>query len=173
METVRKDLVVRRVITYELAAFTLIIAIIWLDEFVDIPCLLFGAEQTPVNWKEAFFETLLITPIALTIAYYTHILFRRMKYLEGFMPICSSCFKIQDKQGNWQPMESYINERTEAQFSHGLCPHCATKLYPEVFTDSDDLKNMFQPLEKILDKSMHINSLKVRKKGQDRSHVFF
>lgn len=138
METVRKDLVVRQVITYELAAFALIISIIWLDEFADIPYRLFGAEQTPVNWREALFETLLITPIAVTIAYYTHILFRRMKYLEGFMPICSSCRKIQDKEGNWQPMESYIHDRTEARFKHGLCPHCAKKLYPEVYADSED-----------------------------------
>jgi len=157
MEKVRKDLVAQRVISYELAAFTLIIVLIWLDEFADIPYRLLGAEKTPVNWRESLFETLLIIPIAVIIAYYTHILFSKMKYLEGFLSICSSCKQIQDKQGNWQPMESYIHDRSEAQFSHGLCPHCAKKLYPEAFNDDDDLKNMFQPLEKILDKSIQLN----------------
>ncbi|MBU1564185.1 MAG: hypothetical protein KJ630_00985 [Proteobacteria bacterium] len=140
METVRKDFVVRRVISYELAAFTLIIALIWLDELADIPHLLLGAEKTPVNWRESLFETMLITPIGAIIIYYTNILIRRMKYLEGFLPICSSCKKIKDEKDNWQPIESYIHDRTEAQFSHGLCPCCAKKLYPEIFSDSDDPK---------------------------------
>ena len=140
MKTVRKNFVARRVISFELAAFILIIALIWLDELVDIPYLLLGAEQTPVNWRESLFETMLITPIAVTMAYYTHILFSRMKYLEGFMPKCPSCSKIQDEQGNWQPLESYIHDRSEARFSRGLCPHCSKNLYPELYADSDDPK---------------------------------
>jgi hypothetical protein len=144
MKTVGKDFFARRVITCELVAFTLTIALIWLDEFADVSYLLLGAEKTPVNWRESLFETLLITPIALTIIYYTKMLFSRMKYLEGFLPICSSCKKIRDEQGNWQQMESYIHDRSEARFSHGICPHCAKRLYPEVFTENDDPEDISQ-----------------------------
>ncbi len=137
METIGKDFFARRVIIGEVVAFTVIIALIWLDEVADIPYLLLGAEKTPVNWRESLFETLFIVPLAVIIVYYTRKLFSRMKYLEGLLPICSSCKNIRDEQGNWQQMETYIHARSEARFSHGLCPRCAEKLYPELFTVSD------------------------------------
>lgn len=153
MPIVGKRFLARRVITYELVAFSLIIALIWLDEFADIPNLLLGAVKTSVNWREALFETLLIAPMALTIIYYTNILFCKMRYLEGFLAICSSCKKIRDEQGNWQQMESYIHDRSEARFSHGLCPHCAQKLYPEVFSESDVLIDISPIVSKFKGKS--------------------
>ena len=136
MTMVGKKHFIRQVITYELVAFAMIISLIWLDELADIPHLLLRAEKTGVNWKEALFETLVITPIACVILHYTEILLNRMKYLEGFLQICASCKKIRDEYGNWQQMESYIHERSEAQFSHGICPQCAKRLYPEVFIES-------------------------------------
>lgn len=47
-----------------------------------------------------------------------------VQQLEGLLPICPSCRKIQDTQSNWQPVEKYITRRTDAQFSHGICPDC-------------------------------------------------
>jgi PAS domain S-box-containing protein len=54
----------------------------------------------------------------------------KIKTLSGFLPICSSCKKIRDDQGYWQQIESYIRDHSEAEFSHGICPDCAKKLYP-------------------------------------------
>lgn len=56
-----------------------------------------------------------------------------IKTLSGFLPICASCKKIRDDRGYWNELERYISEHSEAQFSHGLCPECAEKLYPEYF----------------------------------------
>ena len=123
----------RRLIIFELFTFLFLIALIWLSELIDIPFLLLGAEATPANWKESLFLTLIILPLALTIIYYTRKVFSRLKYLEGFLPVCSNCKKVRDEQGNWQEMESYIQNRSEARFSHGICPHCAHAEYPEVF----------------------------------------
>jgi PAS domain S-box-containing protein len=53
-----------------------------------------------------------------------------IKTLRGMLPICASCKKIRDEKGAWKEIESYIGERTDAQFSHGMCPECAKKLYP-------------------------------------------
>lgn len=53
--------------------------------------------------------------------------------LSGFLPICASCKKIRDDSGYWNEVEKYISEHSDAQFSHGLCPECAEKLYPEYF----------------------------------------
>lgn len=136
MKAINKAFLSKQVLSYQLMAFTAMIALIWLDEFLDIPHLLLGSMATPVNWRESLFETLIIAPVGLVIIRNTRILFSRMKYLEGFLRICSSCKKICDEQGNWQPMESYIHDRSEARFSHGICPHCAVKLYPEVFTEN-------------------------------------
>ncbi len=55
-----------------------------------------------------------------------------VKTLSGLMPICSSCKKIRDDQGYWDEIESYLLDHSEATFSHGLCPACALKLYPEL-----------------------------------------
>ncbi len=54
----------------------------------------------------------------------------RIKILSGFLPICASCKNIRDDKGNWNQMEAYIRERSEAEFSHGICPDCTQKLYP-------------------------------------------
>ena len=56
---------------------------------------------------------------------------RQVKKLSGFLPICASCKMIRDDKGYWQQIEQYISEHSEALFSHGLCPECAKKLYPE------------------------------------------
>jgi len=58
-----------------------------------------------------------------------------VKTLSGLLPICASCKKIRDDEGYWQHVEKYIGDRSGAQFSHGLCPECARKLYPELFPD--------------------------------------
>ncbi len=55
----------------------------------------------------------------------------RVKHLSGLLPICASCKKIRDDQGYWQQVESYISKRSEAEFSHGFCPDCLRRLYPE------------------------------------------
>ncbi|NOY70294.1 MAG: DUF3365 domain-containing protein [Deltaproteobacteria bacterium] len=54
-----------------------------------------------------------------------------VKTLKGFIPICSSCKKIRNDGGYWEQIEKYISERSDAEFSHGICPDCMEKLYPE------------------------------------------
>ncbi len=53
------------------------------------------------------------------------------KRLSGLIPICSSCKKIRDDEGCWNKIEYYIEEHSEAEFTHGICPECANKIYPE------------------------------------------
>ena len=59
-----------------------------------------------------------------------------LKVLGGFIPICSSCKKIRNDSGYWQQLEVYMRDHSEAQFSHGVCPDCMKRLYPE-FADED------------------------------------
>jgi PleD family two-component response regulator len=55
-----------------------------------------------------------------------------VKKLSGLLPICANCKKIRDDQGYWHQVEHYIKERSDADFTHALCPSCMTELYPEV-----------------------------------------
>jgi PAS domain S-box-containing protein len=55
----------------------------------------------------------------------------QVKTLDGLLPICSSCKKIRDDTGYWQQVESYIQSHTDATFTHGVCPDCFSKLYPD------------------------------------------
>ena len=59
----------------------------------------------------------------------------KIKTLSGLLPICSSCKKVRDDKGYWTQIEAYISDHSEAEFSHGLCPECAKKLYPEYIDD--------------------------------------
>ena len=57
----------------------------------------------------------------------------KVKMLSGFLPICASCKKIRDDKGFWRQIEVYIQEHSEAEFTHGICPDCTRKLYPEFY----------------------------------------
>ena len=55
-----------------------------------------------------------------------------IKTLRGLLPICSNCKKIRDDKGYWNQIESYIRDHSGAEFSHGICPECLKKLYPDL-----------------------------------------
>ncbi len=56
----------------------------------------------------------------------------KVKLLSGMLPICSSCKKVRDDRGYWNQIEVYIRDHSEAEFTHGLCPECFKKLYPNM-----------------------------------------
>ena len=58
----------------------------------------------------------------------------KVKVLSGLIPICANCKQIRDDKGYWQSVEKYMAEHAGAQFTHGICPECVKKLYPE-FSD--------------------------------------
>ncbi len=72
-------------------------------------------------------------PIELMARIENHLAIKRareeIKTLKGIIPICSSCKSIRDDEGYWKRVEEYIETRTDAEFSHGICENCAEKLY--------------------------------------------
>jgi hypothetical protein len=66
-----------------------------------------------------------------------------IKSLEGILPICMHCKKIRDDKGYWNQLEQYIHERSDAEFSHGICPECRAEHYPEY--GKSDTKNPTDP----------------------------
>jgi K+-sensing histidine kinase KdpD len=55
-----------------------------------------------------------------------------VKRLSGFLPICASCKKIRNDHGSWEQIETYIRDRSEAEFTHSLCPECVSRIYPDL-----------------------------------------
>ena len=112
-------------------------------------------------YKEAFIDASLLTSTVFPVLYFLvfkplriHIALRQqseaekdvliielqkaldeVKMLQGFIPICASCKKIRDDKGCWHQMEEYVSTHSDVVFSHGLCPECAKKLYPEFVED--------------------------------------
>lgn len=54
----------------------------------------------------------------------------QVKTLSGLLPICANCHKIRDDKGYWNRIESYLEARSDACFTHSICPDCVQKLYP-------------------------------------------
>lgn len=71
------------------------------------------------------------------IAWQTRALEKKVRILEGILPICASCKRIRNEKGEYEQIEKYITERSEASFSHGICQECSKKLYPEYFKDDE------------------------------------
>jgi len=66
------------------------------------------------------------------LAEFERALQRQVKVLEGLLPICAFCKNIRNDAGEWERMEGYISRRSEAEFSHGICPSCTETHYPGI-----------------------------------------
>lgn len=58
-----------------------------------------------------------------------------IKTLRGLLPICAACKKIRKDDGVWQQIETYLQAHTHAQFTHGICPDCRVRLYPDTLPE--------------------------------------
>jgi len=63
-----------------------------------------------------------------------------VKTLSGLLPICSGCKKIRDDHGYWNRIETFISQHSNAEFSHGICPECAQKYFPN-HTEAKDYES--------------------------------
>ncbi len=107
----------------ELTGFAAVIAVNWLDEFVDLPHRLFGALQTPLRPQEFWFESLTVLLVAALIVSATLWVFRRLRFLEDFLQVCAWCRKVNVGE-EWVSFEQYLKRETDVQLSHSICPEC-------------------------------------------------
>ncbi|MCP3926011.1 MAG: hypothetical protein GY714_25900 [Desulfobacterales bacterium] len=104
-------------------------------------------EQSENEIIEQIFTTLMIN-ISICIAITIIVLIfvnlsvttykKRIETLRGIVPICSFCKQIRDDSGYWNRVEEYVAKHTEAKFSHGICPDCLEKHYPDHKFDEDE-----------------------------------
>ena len=103
------------------------------NEVWDIPHLLMGDEPTSINQRsgEVFVEICIFAIVVLIEILVMKKLLRRIKILEGFLPVCANCKKIRE-ENNWKQIEAYITEHSLAKFSHSICPDCSKELYSDI-----------------------------------------
>jgi K+-sensing histidine kinase KdpD len=58
-----------------------------------------------------------------------------IKVLRGLLPVCAYCKQIRDEAGSWLRMETYIRRHSEAEFTHGVCPDCFRKHFPDIYEE--------------------------------------
>ena len=125
-----KKSITARAISYQLIAYGILLFLIVGDEVFDIPHIIFGFPATPINWVESLIEGIYVVSLCAFTVYLLVRLLKQIKFLEGFLPICSHCKKIR-KGEEWTQLEHYMSEHSEALFSHSLCPECLQKHYGE------------------------------------------
>jgi DNA-binding NarL/FixJ family response regulator len=58
-----------------------------------------------------------------------------VKTLSGLLPICATCKRIRDEEGSWVQIELYVRARSNAEFTHGICPECETQYRTKLLSD--------------------------------------
>ena len=103
------------------------------NEIIDLPHYLFN--DAPTSYSQRVGEIIIELSIFLIVTVIqTRLLkrlYKRIRILEGFLPICANCKKIRNAKDQWEEMEKYISKHSLAQFSHSICPDCARQLYPD------------------------------------------
>lgn len=107
----------------EAVGFSLIIALSWAAELLELPHLLFGGPAAP-NWTRALLRTLVIVAVWIWVHLATKRLLKRLHELEDFLHICSWCRRV-GNEGEWQTTEQYFGSKFHKETSHGICPECA------------------------------------------------
>jgi hypothetical protein len=122
-----QQVVFRRLLWIEAAAFALVIVVLWLDELLDLPHILFGAVPTPLRLSECVFESSLALLLAIGTLTVTARAFRRITYLESLVVMCAWCNRVRD--GNeWFTMEEFLEHQHSARTTHGICERCASRV---------------------------------------------
>ncbi|MBM9537300.1 hypothetical protein [Desulfobulbus alkaliphilus] len=132
MNNHKNKTIAKRVIWWHTIGILFMATVTWVTEILDIPYVLLGGPSTPINWRESIFESLAIIIVGALIVRHTYKLLNRLNYLENMMPACASCQQVRIDPEFWQSVEKFIKERSKTEFTHGICPDCIEKYYPEL-----------------------------------------
>ena len=127
-----------RIITIsQLTIFLLLLCLTLGNEIIDIPHYVFHDAPTLYSQRtgEIIIELSIFSIVMVFEAALLKNLYKRIRLLEGFIPICANCKKIKSAEDQWEQIEKYITQHSLAQFSHGICPDCARQLYPDLYDD--------------------------------------
>jgi hypothetical protein len=124
---------IQSIFVWQVVILLVFLLLTFSNEVLDLPHFLFGDSATTWNQRtgEICIEVIIFISVVSLETYFFRKLIRKIKILEGFLPICANCKKIRN-QDQWEQIEKYISENSLARFSHSLCPECLEKLYPDL-----------------------------------------
>ena len=108
------------------AFFTLLTAI-YAQHFIILSFLPFTFGEFMIN----FVSLSVAFGVGAFIQYTLSNLLDRIRTLEGFITICAHCKDVRNDAGDWQLIEEYVRDHSEAEFTHGICPGCLGEHFPE------------------------------------------
>ncbi len=107
----------------QLCGFGAVLAILWLDEYADVPFRFLGAQKTPLRPKEFWFEAVTVLVVATFVVMATLWVFRRLRFLEELVHVCAWCRKV-SVGDEWVSFERYLKREHDVHSRHGICPTC-------------------------------------------------
>ena len=130
-----KSKTLRTLTISQVSIFLLFVCLTLTNEIIDIPYYVFG--DAPTSYSQRLGEivielSIFIIVMAIQIVL-LKVLYKRIRILEGFIPICANCKKIRNEENQWERMEKYIEEHSLSEFSHSICPDCIKELYPDLY----------------------------------------
>jgi hypothetical protein len=128
----------RAILLSQFIILLLFLLMTFLNEMIDLPHYLLGDAPTSVTQRmgEMFIELFVFVVIVSLEGLLVNHLLKRIRILEGFLPICANCKKIRNED-QWQQIEEYITDHSLARFSHSMCPDCLKKFYPELYPSKE------------------------------------
>jgi hypothetical protein len=108
----------------EAVGFLVIVAIIWMDELLDLPHVMLGAASSPVRWGEGALESLLTIAVGVAVIVIAYRAFRRIEYLESLIVMCAWCRRVRSGK-EWLSVEEFLERQHQSRTSHGICETCA------------------------------------------------
>jgi hypothetical protein len=113
----------RKVLVCEAVGFLAVIVLLWVNELLDLPDVMFRTGPTPANWSECLVESIVVGFLGFLVLFWSDLLLTRIRYLEGFLPVCRHCRRIRVGD-EWMSFETYMAQYEEEAASYGLCPDC-------------------------------------------------
>lgn len=112
-----------RVILYQNLGFLGILVLSYLDELLDLPKLIFSDHPFAFVYRAATLEVLLVLAVWFLVSMSTRRILTHVRYLEGFMRVCSWCRRIHYR-GDWMPLEEFLRQGFDTPTTHGICTDC-------------------------------------------------
>ena len=106
------------ILTIEGIGFSILLAVLWLDEYLDVPFRFLGARKTPLRPQEFWFEAITVLLVATAVIAATLWVFRRLR-----VQVCAWCRKV-NVDDEWLSFEQYLKSELDVKSTHGICPTC-------------------------------------------------
>ncbi len=120
---------VNEALVLEALGFIFVALLIWVNEYLDLPHLVFGSTATPFRPVQVAIESGFVLLLGAAVTGVSGLTFRRLAYLESLLILCASCQRVGD-EGRWMDFEGFVEPRDRLETTHGMCPDCQTTLGP-------------------------------------------